>query len=103
MDVETLKILSAICSIIGSSLLAYRVTCILRALAIVADAHEYNIESLVSVNQDDKRALIQLGNSTAHVKKAQKLPLLILGFGFIIFAAILQFLVLIIQNGWLSA
>lgn len=99
MDIESIKIISVICSIIGSSLLAFRVTGMLRALAIVADCHEYNLNGLVSVNQNSKRELIQLGKSTEHVKKAQKLPLLMAGFVLIIMATVLQFLALIIQNG----
>ena len=67
MDVESIRIISAIFSIIGSSLLAYRVTGILRALTIVANAHEGNINSLFSVHQNGERALIHRGNSTEHL------------------------------------
>ncbi|WP_316367752.1 hypothetical protein [Candidatus Thiodiazotropha sp. CDECU1] len=102
MDIESIKIISAICSIAGSSILALRVTGILKALSIVAQAHEFNINAHSSVQKNSDRALIQLKNSTEHVEKAQKLPLLISGFLLIILAAILQLIALIMQNGWFN-
>jgi hypothetical protein len=101
MDVESIRIISAIFSIIGSLLLAYRVTGILRALATVGNAHEGNIQNLA--NQNKNRVLVQLVNSTERVREAQKLPLLVVGFAFIILAAVLQLVALLCQTGVFGA
>lgn len=103
MDINTIKIISSLFSIIGSIILAYRVTGILHALSIVADAHEVTIDNLVSAHRNPQNALVHLGNSTANVEKAKKLPLLIAGFTFIILAAVLQLVALAMQNGLLVA
>jgi hypothetical protein len=70
----------------GSMLLAFRVTRILRALALVAQCHEANLQSLSSQNQ----VVLQFTNSDQHVKRAQGFGLLILGFGSIIVGLLLQ-------------
>ncbi len=67
--IETIKILAAISSIIGSAILAYRVTGILSALTLVTYCHEVNIQQLIP---NHKRDIHILGNSPALVDKAQK-------------------------------
>lgn len=47
MNIEVIKILAAIFSIVGSGILAFRVTGILTALSFVVDAHEANIQQLM--------------------------------------------------------
>lgn len=92
MSVATIKVLAATCSLIGSGLLAWRVTGILRALALVVHAHEANIVQLMNGG----RELVHFANSTAHVENAQRYWVLILGFLFILASASLQLLSLLI-------
>jgi len=95
MMIETIKILAAISSIIGSAILAYRVTGILSSLSLVANCHELNIQQLMPDYQGD---IYNLGNSTAHVEKAQKKGLLITGFVFLIASGVLQLVALVVVN-----
>ena len=95
MDIESIKIIAAILSIVGSGILAYRVTGILSALSLVANVHEINIQQLVPSQKGD---IYNLGNSTAHVEKAQKTKLLILGFVLIIMSGGLQLVALLMAN-----
>jgi len=95
MSIETIKILAAVSSIIGSVILAYRVTGILSALSLVANCHELNIQQLMPNHRGD---INNLGNSTAHVGKAQKKGLLITGFAFLITSGVLQLIALVVAN-----
>lgn len=95
MTVETIKILAAISSIIGSVILAYRVTGILSALSLVANCHEVNIQQLMPNHRGDIHIL---GNSPALVEKAQKKALLITGFAFLIASGVLQLVALVVAN-----
>lgn len=91
----TIKILAAISSIVGSAILAYRVTGILSALSLVANCHELNIQQLMPNHQGD---IHNFGNSTAHVEKAQKTKFLITGFVFLIASGVLQLIALVVAN-----
>lgn len=95
MTIETIKILAAISSIIGSAILAYRVTGILAALTLVARCHEVNIEQLMPTSKGD---IHYLANAPSHVEKAQKKALLITGFIFLIASGVLQLIALIMAN-----
>ncbi|WMS89029.1 hypothetical protein [Pleionea litopenaei] len=95
MTVESIKIIAAIMGIIGSGILAYRVTGILSALSLVAGCHEVNIQQLMPNHQGN---IHHLGNSTAHVEAAQKKGLLITGFVFFILAFALQLVALVMAN-----
>lgn len=95
MSIESIKIIAAIFSIAGSGILAYRVTGILSALSLVANAHEVNIQQLMPNQKGD---IYNLGNSTAHVEKAQKTKLLVLGFALIILSGVLQLAALLMSN-----
>lgn len=77
IDPDTLKILAATCSVIGSGLLAWRVKGILDALRIIATAHEANIQQLMPGQTGD---IVNFDNSTAHLERAQGTWLLALGF-----------------------
>ena len=68
MTAEGLKITSAIFSMLGSILLAYRVTGILKALSVVAAAHEANLSQVM---QNSKHR-IYWANATQHVKEIRK-------------------------------
>jgi hypothetical protein len=83
---ENLKVLAAVCGVIGSLILAYRVTGILSALSKVAALQEINNAQRLS-NRGD---IVQFKNTTALVDAAQRKPLLYTGFGFFIISAILQ-------------
>ena len=96
MTVESMKIISTILSILGSVILAFRVTGILSALSLVANAHEMNIQQLMPGSQTNN--LYNLANSTEHVEKAQKQGLLITGFACLILSGVFQFIALIIMN-----
>lgn len=95
MTIETVKILAAICSIIGSVILAYRVTGILSALSLVANCHEGNIQQLIPKSRSDIHLMV---NSPALVAKAQKRALLITGFVFLIASGVLQLIALVVAN-----
>lgn len=93
MTIEQIKIIAAIFSIVGSGILAFRVTGILSALSLVAKVHEINIQQLMPDNQACN--VYNLDNSTAHVEKAQKKGLLITGFVCIVLSGVLQLIALI--------
>lgn len=95
MSIESIKIIAAILSIAGSGILAFRVTGILSALSLVASAHEISIQQLMPNHQGN---IVNLENSTAHVKKAQKKGLLITGFILIILSGVLQLIALVMAN-----
>jgi hypothetical protein len=95
MSIESIKIVAAIMGIIGSVILAYRVTGILSALSFVVGCHEVNIQQLMPNQQGD---IYNLGDSTAHVEAAQKKGLLITGFVFFILAGVLQLVALVMAN-----
>jgi len=95
MSVESIKIIAAIFSIVGSAILAFRVTGILSVLSLVASTHEVNIQQLMPNHQGD---IYNFGNSTAHVEKAQKKGLLITGFALIIISGVLQLVALVMVN-----
>ncbi|UCQ12821.1 hypothetical protein [Edwardsiella tarda] len=95
MMIETIKILAAISSIIGSMILAYRVTGILAALSLAVNCYEVNIRQLMPTHEGD---IHYLSNVTMHVKNAQKKRLLITGFIFLILSGFLQFTALIMAN-----
>ncbi len=95
MGIETIKIIAAIFGIVGSGILAYRVTGILSALSLVPGCHEANIQQLMPNYQGD---IHNLGNSTAHVEKAEKKGLLITGFIFFILSGVLQLIALLMAN-----
>jgi len=94
MSVESIRIIGSVLSIVGSGILAFRVTGILSALSVVANAHEINIQQLMPTHKSD---IINLGNSTAHVEKAQKNGLLIVGFILIISSGALQLIALMMS------
>ncbi len=84
---DVLKGLAAISGILGSMLLAWRVSGILKALAFVAHIHEGNIDEITS-----GRSHIVMGTgATKHVENAQKLWLLYVGFFFLIASGVLNF------------
>ena len=95
MSVESIKIIAAIMGIIGSGILAYRVTGILSALSLVVGCHEVNIQQLMPNQTGD---IHNLGNSTAHLERAQKKGLLITGFVFFILAFTLQLIALVMAS-----
>ncbi len=95
MSVETIKIISSLFSIFGSAILAYRVTGILSALSLVANAHELSIQQLMPNNTG---SIYNLRNSMAHAERARKTGLLLTGFVFIIVAGVLQFIALLLES-----
>ncbi|MFA5171650.1 MAG: hypothetical protein WC426_08780 [Sulfuriferula sp.] len=95
ITIDTIKVLAAICSIIGSAILAYRVTGILSALSLVANCHEVNIQQLIPKSKRDMHLMV---NSPALVAKAQKKALLITGFIFLIASGVLQLIALVMAN-----
>lgn len=83
---EALKVAATILSLLGSIILAIRVAGILKALALVAAAHEANINQILSSSRD----IIHFANSTKHVENANKMWLLGAGFGCLIISGVLQ-------------
>jgi hypothetical protein len=76
---EKLQLAAAALSVVGSGLLAWRVSQIVKALSLVASAHEANIAQLMS----NASQVTHFGNSTAHVERAKGTGLLITGFLFL--------------------
>ena len=95
MTVECIKITGTLISILGSIILAYRVTGILKALALVAGAHEVNIQQLMPGQTGN---IYNLQGSTQHVEKASKKGLLLFGFFCYIISGILQLTALFMQS-----
>ena len=89
---DMLRITASVIGILGSILLAWRVSGILKALSLVANAHEVNIQQLMSSNS----TIYNFGNSTAHVKKAEGTGLLIAGFLCLAFSGALNVVALIL-------
>lgn len=73
---------------IGSLVLAFRVTNILKALALVADIHDQNID--VAMRVDPFRTRVFLKEGPQQIKRAEKRSLLILGFVLIFVGLIAQ-------------
>lgn len=73
---DLLRIIASVIGVAGSIILAWRVSRILKALALVASAHELNIQQLMSSNG----TIYNFGNSTKHVERAEGTGLLIAGF-----------------------
>lgn len=96
MEVEIVRIVASLMGLVGSAILAYRVTGILKALSIVAMAHELNINQLMRPGGGD---IAHFGNSSAHVEQAQKMGLLISGFALVVGSATLQLFALLLANG----
>ncbi len=86
ISLEALKIAATTFSLLGSIILAIRVAGILKALALVAQAHEANIAQILSGSRD----IVHFANSTKHVENANKLWLLSAGFGCLIISGVLQ-------------
>ena len=76
---EKLQLAAAALSVVGSGLLAWRVSQIVKALSLVAAAHEENIAQLMS----GATQITHFGNSPAHVERAKGTVLLVTGFLFL--------------------
>ena len=92
LDAGFLKGLAAVASICASLLLAWCVTDILKALALVASAHEINIHELAS----DRHHIQILTNSPQHIENAQRTGLLVAGFLLLFAAGVLNLLSLFV-------
>lgn len=89
---DMLRIAASVIGVIGSLLLAWRVSGILKALSLVANAHEANIQQLMNPSG----TIYNFGNSTAHVEKAKGTGLLIAGFLCLAFSGGLNVVALIL-------
>jgi hypothetical protein len=89
---DMLRIAASVIGVIGSLLLAWRVSGILKALSLVANAHEANIQQLMN----SSGTIYNFGNSTAHVEKAKGTGLLIAGFLCLAFSGCLNVVALIL-------
>lgn len=92
LELESIKIMSGFFAVIGSAILAYRVKGMLRTLALVEKANEINVKQIMT--DDGLKKLVFIQNTSAHVDRAQKTPLLIVGFLLIIASGVLQTTVL---------
>lgn len=95
IDANSLRIAAAVCSVIGSVLLAWRVKGLLDALAFVAKAHEANIQQLMSSSGD----VFNFSGSPKHIQRATKYWLLLLGFGFLGLSGLLNIFAFTIASG----
>ncbi|QIB34606.1 hypothetical protein [Ancylobacter pratisalsi] len=86
IDPNVIKALAAICSVIGSILLAIRVKGLLEALTFVAKMHESNIHELSSGNF----TIVIARGSTQHIENARRAGLLMTGFVFLILSGLLN-------------
>ena len=92
---DTLRLLSPVCSIVGSILLSFRVKRILDALRIVAVAHEANIQQLMSPTPG---TIYNFSNSTQHVERAKGTGLMVVGFLLLGLGGLFGFLALLLTN-----
>lgn len=95
VSADTLRLLSPVCSIVGSILLSVRIKRILDALRIVAAAHEANIQQLMSPTSN---TIYHFGNSTQHVERAKGTGLMVVGFLLIGLAGLFALLALLLTN-----
>lgn len=87
MDSLWIKFVGIALNVVGSLLFTIRATKIIGALSLVAQAHELNIQQLMSQNHGN---IVNLGNSTVHVNKAKGKTLLILGIFLVTIGLLLQ-------------
>lgn len=88
MDADLLKGIGAVCTVLGSLLLAWRVTGILKALSGVAKIHDDNIMEL----SKQTGSLVIGTGSIEWIEKARQTKLLILGFILSIAGGVFQLL-----------
>lgn len=95
--IESIKIAATIISLLGTSILALRVSGLLKSLALAAKAHEAAILAFShSLNNPNKAIQIPV-SSTEHVERANKISLLMLGFFLVIVSILLHGLALYIS------
>jgi len=88
--IDSLRIVATIISLVGTSILALRVSGLLKSLALAAKAHEAAILAFShSLNNPDKAVQIPIG-ATDHVESANKTNLLMLGFSLVSISILLH-------------
>jgi hypothetical protein len=90
---ETLKITGLVLSLIGTLILAYRITSILSAVSLAVQAHDLNFQITATIASGDRTIPnIQVHGADKHVLQAEKFgkKLLIIGFALQIIGGICQ-------------
>lgn len=80
---STFKILGVVVGLIGTTILAFRVTNLLQALCLAVKAHDLNFQMRASIADGSYRGPnIQIVGNDTHIENAEKLgvKLLVLGF-----------------------
>lgn len=92
--IDSIRIAATIISLIGTSILALRVSGLLKSLALATKAHEAAILAFShSLNNPNQSVEIPIG-STDHVERANKTNLLMAGFFLVIVSILLHGLAL---------
>jgi hypothetical protein len=87
MDPIVFKFVGIVFNVFGSFLFTIRAANILRALALVATAHEMNIQQLMPNYRGN---IINFQDTNAHVERARGLFLLVLGIFLVVLGLIFQ-------------
>ncbi len=91
---HTMRIMAAVLGLVGSGLLAWRVTGLLKALASAIQIHETNILSLADGGRSTGGNVPVFTGAPKHVKQAERRGLLVTGFVCMIASASIQCLLL---------
>lgn len=98
---EILKIIGLVLSLIGTLILAYRITSILSAVSFAVQSHDLNFQIVARIASGDRTIQnIQMHGADTHVLKAEELgkKLLILGFALQIIGGICQVVSLLVAT-----
>ena len=89
-----MRVIASVLSVVGSGLLAWRVTGLLKALALAIRIHETTILSLADDGKSTGGDVAVLIGAPTHVERAEKRGLLVTGFVCVIASACIQLLLL---------
>jgi len=90
-----LKVIASVLSVIGSGLLAWRVTGLLKSLTLAIKIHETTIQSLADNGQSTAGNVVVFTGAPAHVERAERRGLLVTGFVFVTASACIQLFLLL--------
>lgn len=83
IDSTTLKIASAVFMFIGTALVSWRVTVILKALSFALKVHDLNNQIRAAAHSDPSLPMIQMHGTHGQIKSAERFGFKLLVFGFL--------------------
>ena len=95
MNPDVLRVIASVLSVVGSGLLAWRVTGLLKSIAMAIKIHETTILSLADNGRSAGGNVVVFTGAPTHVEQAEKRGLLVTGFLCVVASACIQlFLIL---------